>query len=148
LVRKHFAHAKTAEGIATIEAIRQAQSARFGETGNYQNCSPLTGTPWYPAAPDGTVRSFTMRSHPNWTSWDQLHVYQPNGTRFGFLVHAGNPGAPLPTPVTVDKPTWPTTLTDPWWVIQAAGNQDNDSMYTLVIATSFTGELYIENDGE
>jgi prepilin-type N-terminal cleavage/methylation domain-containing protein len=147
LVHKHFAHAKTTEAVATIEAIREAEGARLAETGNYQSCSPLTGTPWYPAAPDGTLHSFNMPSHPNWASWQQLHVSRPDGTRFGYLVHAGNPGSTLPTPVTANRPTWPTPA-DPWFVIQAAGDQDADQKYTLLIATSFTGELYIENDGE
>jgi len=148
LVRRHFAHAKTAEAVATIQAIRSAQESRRGETGTYQSCSPAAGTPWYPAAPDGTLHSWNMASHADWPSWRQLHVSQPDGTRFGFLAHAGTPGATLPTPVVASKPTWPTRIEDPWYVIQAAGDQDKDSKYTLLVATSFNGELYVENDGE
>jgi len=147
LVRKHFAHAKTTEAVATIAAIRMAEEARRAETGTYQNCSPASGTPWYPAAPDGTLHSWTMAPHADYPSWRQLHVSQPDGTRFGFLLRAGNPGSALPTPVTASKPTWPTP-TDPWYVIQAAGDQDKDGTYTLVVATSFNAELYVENDGE
>lgn len=147
LVRQHFAHAKTTEAVATIAAIRQAQSARLAETGSYQNCTAVGSTLWYPAEPDGTRRPWEKSNHVDWPNWRQLHVSQPDGTRFGFLVHAGFPGATLPTPVTAKKPTWPTP-TDPWFVIQAAGDQDQDKTFTLLVATSFTGELYVENDGE
>jgi prepilin-type N-terminal cleavage/methylation domain-containing protein len=148
LVRKHFAHAKTAEAVATIQAIRMAEEARRAETGTYQNCSPASGTPWYPATPDGTLHSWNMATHGDWPSWRQLHVSQPDGPRFGFLVRAGTPGSTLPTPVTATKPTWPSPVQDPWYVIQAAGDQDKDTKYTLLLATSFNGELYVENDGE
>lgn len=147
LVRKHFAHAKTTEAVATIQAIRQAEEARRAETGTYQNCSAASGTPWYPAAPDGTLRSWNNSSHSDWPAWQQLHVSQPDGTRFGFLVRAGLPGATLPTLVTAAQPGWATPA-DPWYVIQAAGNQDKDDKYTLVVASSLNGELYVENDGE
>ena len=56
----------------------------------------------------------------------------------------------LPTPLTVDKPTWPaaSTLTDPWYVIQVAGDRDQDTIFSRLIAASFNGEVHIENDGE
>jgi len=148
LVRTHFRNAKTTEALSTIEAIRAAEESRRAETGTYQNCSAATGTPWYPAAPDGTVRVWKNSTHQDWVNgWQQLSVNRTDGTRFGFLVRAGNPGNALPTPVTASKPTWPTP-TDPWYVIQAAGDQDKDSTYTLVVASSFNGEIYVENDGE
>lgn len=147
LVRRHFAHAKTTEAVATIQAIRQAEEARRGETGTYQNCSATSGTPWYPAAPDGTLRSWNNVSHQDWPSWQQLHVSRPEGTRFGFLVRAGLPGTALPALATANQPTWPAPP-DPWYVIQAAGDQDKDTKYTLVVASSMNGEVYVENDGE
>lgn len=147
LVRQHFAQAKTGDAIATIQAIRMAEEARRAETGTYQSCSALTGTPWYPATPDGTLRSWNAPAHLDFPSWQQLHVTRPEGTRFGYLLRAGNPGTALPAVVTASKPTWPTP-TDSWYVIQAAGDQDADAKFTYVVASSLNGELYIENDGE
>jgi type IV pilus assembly protein PilA len=147
LVRRHFAHAKTTEAVATIQAIRQAEEARRGETGTYQTCSAAAGTPWYPAPPDGTLRSWNNSGHQDWAGWQQLHVSRPEGTRFGFLAHAGLPGAALPKLATATQPTWPAPA-DPWYVIQAAGDQDKDTKYTLVVASSMNGEVYVENDGE
>jgi type IV pilus assembly protein PilA len=147
LVRKHFAQAKTSEAVSIIQSIRVAEESRRAETATYQSCSAKTGTPWYPAAPDGTQRAWKNPSHADWASWQQLAISRPDGTRFGFLVHAGNPGTALPVPQTADKPTWPTP-TDAWFVIQAAGDQDNDGTYTRLLAASFNAELIVENDGE
>ena len=147
LVQKHFALAKTAEGAALIQGLRVAEESRRAETGTYQNCSGA-GTPWYPAAPDGSVRSWVSLTHAARPSWQLLAVSAPDGTRFGFLLNAGNPGAALPVLQTSTQPGWPATTTDPWYVIQAAGDQDKDGIYTRLAAASFNGELIVENDGK
>jgi len=148
LVRKHFKDAKTTEAAALIQAIRVAEESQRAESGAYQNCSVTAGTPWYPAAPDGTQHAWQQLSHPDWDRWKQLDVSRPEGTQFGFLVRAGTPANALPVPLTTDKPTWPTTLADPWYVIQAAGDRDRDGTLSRLLAASFNGELYVENDGE
>jgi prepilin-type N-terminal cleavage/methylation domain-containing protein len=159
MVRKHFAEAKTAEAVAIIQSIRAAQESRRAETGTYQSCSFTAGTPWYPAAPDGVYRAWRNPSHPDWNAWRELGVViRPEGTQFGFLVKAGagpktldTTGAivdsAIPTALTSDKPTW-TTPNDQWYVIQAAGDRDKDTVYSRLLAASFNGELYTENDAE
>lgn len=157
MVRQHFKEAKTTEASALIQAIRSAQESRRAESGSYQNCSTGTGAPWFPATPDGTYRSLQWPTHADWERWQQLNISRPEGTQFGFLVHAGTPAnvatsdntqAKLPTPVTASQPTWPTTLSDPWYVIQAAGDRDSDNEFSFLLSASFNGELYVENDGE
>lgn len=157
LVRKHFKFAKTTEASSLIQAIRVAEESRRAESGTYQNCSVTAGTPWYPAAPDGTQHAWKQTSHADWDRWKQLEISRPEGTQFGFLVHAGTPAnidtadgrqAKLPIPLTVDKPTWPNPPADPWYVIQAAGDRDRDGTPSRLLAASFNGELYVENDGE
>jgi type IV pilus assembly protein PilA len=158
LVRKHFASAKTTEAVALIQAIRTAEESRRAESGTYQNCSFTSGTPWYPASPDGNLHAWQSPSHPDWDAWKQLDISRPEGTQFGFLVHAGNPqtavdpkgdlhAVSLPVPQTADRPTWPAQ-TEPWYVIQAAGDRDKDGTFSRLLAASFNGELYVENDGE
>jgi type IV pilus assembly protein PilA len=158
LVRKHFASAKTTEAVAIIQAIRMAEESRRSETGTYQSCSFTTGTPWYPASPDGDLHAWQSPSHPDWAAWRTLDISRPEGTQFGFLVHAGNPqtavdpaggvhAVTLPVPQTADRPTWPAQ-TEPWYVIQAAGDRDKDAKFSHLLAASFNGELYVENDGE
>lgn len=147
LVRKRFKDAKTVEATALIQAIRSAQESRRAETGSYQNCSVGSGTPWYPASPDATYHAWRQPSHADWNNWQQLDISRPEGTQFGFLVHAGTPAQALPTLLTSDKPTWPARV-DPWYVIQAAGDRDADGTFSRLLAASFNGELHVENDGE
>lgn len=157
MVRQHFKEAKTTEAVALIQAIRGAQEARRAESGSYQNCSATSGTPWYPASPDAVYHAWQQASHPDWERWRQLDVSRSQGTQFGFLVHAGTPAnvttadgfqSKLPTPLTTSQPTWPTTLADPWYVIQAAGDRDADTKFSRLLAASFNGELHVEDDGE
>ena len=148
LVRKHFKLAKTTEASALIQAIRVAEESQRAESGTYQNCSVTAGTPWYPAAPDGMQHAWKQPSHADWDRWKQLDVSRPEGTQFGFLVRAGSPANPLPIPQTTDKPTWPAAPADPWYVIEAAGDRDRDGTFSRLLAASFNGELYVENDGE
>lgn len=147
LVRKHFVHAKSNEATAIMQAIRVAEEARRAETGSYQSCSGSTGTPWYPATPDGKVRAWSSPSHPDIASWQTLDIKRAEGTQFGFLAFAGGPGATIPAPVTVSKPVW-SAQTDPWYLIEAAGDRDNDTKLSLFVTTSFNGEIYVENDDE
>ncbi len=144
LVRKHFQEAKSGEAVAIMQAIRAAQEARRAETGTYQDCSPTAL--WYPATPDGNLRAWKF-AHADAARWATLDISRPEGTRFGFLVNAGNPGTAVTAPVTTNKPTWGTP-TDPWYVIQAAGDRDQDTTLSLFVAASFNAEIYTENDGE
>jgi prepilin-type N-terminal cleavage/methylation domain-containing protein len=146
LVRQHFRDAKSSEAVTLIQAIRVAEESRRAETGTYQNCSGA-GTPWYPGTPNGTMRAWQQPAHTDYAAWRNLGISRPSGTQFGFLVHAGNPGTALPTPVTNQKPTW-TTPVDPWYVIQGAGDRDKDGTFSFFLASSFNGELYTENDME
>jgi len=156
LVRQRFKEAKTTEATALIQAIRGAQESRRAESGSYQNCSVTNGTPWYPASPTAVYNSWQQPSHPDWDRWKQLDVSRSQGTQFGFLVHAGTPAnittsdgfqSKLPTVLLTNQPAWPT-LADPWYVIQAAGDRDADSKLSRMLATSFSGELFVEDDGE
>lgn len=149
LVRQHLQDAKSGDAIAGIIAIKQAQEAHRAETGNYQNCSVSSGTPWYPVAPDGTVHAWSWPAHADWLNWRQLNV-QRRETQFGFLVHAGMPAQDLPVPLTTSQPIWPTAAqrSDPWYVIQAAGDRDADGTLSRFLAASFNGEVFTENDGE
>jgi type IV pilus assembly protein PilA len=68
--------------------------------------------------------------------------------KFGYAVVAGMPADTLPA-LSIAAPTgWPPPTPGPWYVIQAAGDRDNDDVNALFLATSFTGEIFSENDTE
>ena len=70
--------------------------------------------------------------------------------QFGYVAVAGPPGVAMPAPHTTSKPVWPAAaaMADPWYLIEAKGNVDGDDVATLIVASSLSGELYIENEGE
>jgi hypothetical protein len=67
---------------------------------------------------------------------------------FGFKTWAGNAG-----PVTgfnlglATAPVFPDS-TDVWYVLQAAGDLDADTNLWRISASSFNGEVVVENEGE
>jgi hypothetical protein len=67
--------------------------------------------------------------------------------RVHYLVGAGVAGAVPPALHLANKPTWPAT-TEPWYVIEAKGDVDGNGTFSWVAGSSFTGEIYLENQGE
>ena len=129
-----------------VGAIRAAETSYKAETLGYLNVSS-SSTSWYPAPPDKKKRNFRWPAHADYAKWQMLNVVADAPTRFGFTVVAGAPGDVPPAAETADKPVWPAT-TEPWFVVQAAGDQNGDGIYSYVLASSYTGELYVENDSE
>lgn len=151
LVMQHFRASKGLDAISTLQSIRSAQEARRAEAGAYLNVSQQDN--WYPATPSGkTKRSWQPASTPtagtDAARWQELGVAHQDGTMFGFKTWAGNPGAVTgfnlglaAAPVFPDAP-------DVWYVIQAAGDLDADTTLWRISASSFNGEIHVENEGE
>ncbi|MBI4956571.1 MAG: prepilin-type N-terminal cleavage/methylation domain-containing protein [Myxococcales bacterium] len=144
--QKYFRASFIGEAKDVVGAIRTAQTLYKSETLGYLNCSG-TVTNWYPAAPDGKPRHFNDPGHANYDCWKQLNVVTDAPTRFGYSVVAGAPGQQVPAPSTLQKPQWPTT-TEPWFIVQAAGDQNKNGVFSYVLSSSFSGELYVENEYE
>jgi len=56
-------------------------------------------------------------------------------------------GATPPALGIAKSPTWPTT-TEPWYVIESRGDVNGNGVMSFVTGSSFTGEIYVENEGE
>jgi type IV pilus assembly protein PilA len=155
--RQHALASKVTEAQAMVQSIRAAEERYRAENRAYLNVTitmPTTGADrrYYPAPPDGkgTRRSFFLPSTDVGqlnVLWRVLNPTTSGPVQFGYAVVAGAAGATLPTMQLTNQPTWPAT-TDSWYVIQAAANNDNDSVYCVVAGTSFNGEVYVENEGE
>jgi type IV pilus assembly protein PilA len=144
--RRYLSASKTSGARAIIGAIQAAQESYRAETLTYLSCSSNLQD-YYPAAPDGNRRHWLNPSHADAGCWRILNVTTDAPTTFGFAVVAGQPGAKPPSPSTNNKPKWPKT-TEPWFVIQAAGDDDGDGEHSLLLASSLIGEIYIENESE
>jgi type IV pilus assembly protein PilA len=144
--RRYIASSKVSEAIYMVGSIRAAEESYRAETLQY-----LT-TNWpdlYPMAKPTKVKYAWDTGTAAATPWKQLGV-QPDGpVYFGYKVQAGAPGGtPLP-PDTATKPKWPEQTTEPWYVVEAVGDLDGDGVtFSYVVGSSFTGDLYIENQGE
>jgi hypothetical protein len=57
------------------------------------------------------------------------------------------PGDVLPTPSTTAPFNWPAA-TEPWYVVQAASDLNGDTHMGFAVSSSFTGEIYLEDEGE
>lgn len=146
LVRKHFQDAKTLDAMSVVQAIRGGQESLRSENGTYLDCSSTSGL-WYPATPDGKIRGWVPSSHADLTCWRQLGVSPSTSTQFGFKTFAGSTGAISVTLDIASPPTWPAAV-DPWYVIEAGGDRDQDGTFSYLLAASLNGEVYVENDGE
>ncbi len=144
--RRYLNSAHTADAKAVIGSIRVAQESYRAETLGYLNASSSL-TDWYPKAPDGLRHPWKNTSHARYAQWAMLNPATDSHTTFGFAVVAGGPGDTIPDLTTASKPTW-TVPTEPWYVIQAAGDADDDGVFSMLAASSFNGEVYVEQEGE
>lgn len=145
--QRYLNASKTGDAKAIMGAIRIGQENYRAETLHYLELSANL-TEYYPAAPNGKRRHFHNPAHGKYTEWQMLNVPTDSPTTFGFAVVAGGPGEAMPAATSfASPPTWPTP-TEPWYVIQAAGDQNANGTYSLLLASSFTGEIYVENEGE
>ena len=144
--RRYLNAARTSDAKAVIGSIRIAQESFRAETLSYLNAS--TGlTQWYPKAPDGGRHLWDNPSHARHTQWQMLNPATDSHTTFGFAVVAGNPGDVIPALTTVDSPAWLTPV-EPWYIIQAAGDGDSNGTFSMLAASSFSSEVYVELEGE
>jgi type IV pilus assembly protein PilA len=160
--RKYVNAAGTAEASAIVQLIRHAETNyKNGEEGSltYLGCSGCSGAPcapgggsltaYYPMATPGPQKvAWDQPSHADYACWRMLHVRTDGAVRFGYAVVAGGPGDSVVSPSGFAKmPAFPVP-DEHWYVIQAAGDRNDNKIQALVASTSFSNEVYIENDTE
>lgn len=148
LVRGHVNVAKANRALSGISSLRAAEEAFRAENGTYLDCSGVNAN-WYPMLEPGKTKYewHQPTTHPDGARWAALAVTNTSPTQYGFLLNAGSPSAAYPTLQTTVKPTLPASP-EPWYVIQVKGDIDGDKVPMLGLATSFNGEVYLENEGE
>jgi type IV pilus assembly protein PilA len=146
--RRYLNASKTGEAKEIIGQIHVAEASYKAETLGYLSCSSSL-TDWYPAAPDSKKRAWINPAHAAVSCWRMLNVTQDSPTYFGFAVMAGAPGGTPPAASTKSKPNWPNPTTEPWYVVQAAGDQDANGVLSYFVSSSFApSEIYVENESE
>jgi type IV pilus assembly protein PilA len=145
--RRFITSAKSSEAIYMVGAIRAAEESYRAETLSYLNVSAGFND-YYPTSSVGNKKTgWDATGHKDYVNWRQLGARPDGAVYYGYLVAAGVAGAVIPALHMTNKPTWPTT-TEPWYVIEAKGDVDGNGTYSWVAGSSFTGEIYLENQGE
>lgn len=152
--RRHALASKVTEAQAMVQSIRAAEERYRAENRQYLNITSPLPSPSaagnYPAAPDGSRRSFyrpVTDSDLTNKLWWTLNPVASSPVQFGYAVAAGPSGVNMATPAVAVAPGW-ATPTDSWYVIQASADNDGNHVYCVVVGTSLNGELYVENEGE
>ncbi len=146
--RKYLKAAAASEVKAVIQGIRVAEETIKAETFQYRSCSTSL-TNWYPGAPNDKKRHWDNGANgdPVHDCWMALNVTTDGPVRFGYAVVAGIAPQPDAIPNVPYCTNWAAahaTINGPWFVVQAAGDQDADGIQSLFAASSNSGVICIE----
>jgi len=150
MFRRWIFHTRSVEAIGTIQAIRVAQEKWRSENGGYIDVSADMSS-FYPMAnPGRTLYAWDRPAGNDYAKWKLLNPTVNNSVQFGYVTKAGAPFTAIVQPTSVGQPVWPAPaqVTEPWYVIEATGDTDDNGVKSYYVAASFNGELYKENEGE
>ncbi|HEY3668419.1 MAG TPA: hypothetical protein VGL19_20600 [Polyangiaceae bacterium] len=153
--RKYIFAAKGGEALSIIQAIRGAEESYAAENHVYLNVSTTggdnaeSGANWWPQITPGVGRSHWVgpANHPDRANWLLLAPSISRSVQFSYLANAGVSGTAVTLLKTANRPVF-ALPTQNWYVIQAEGDTDGDSVFARYASTSMTGDIYSENEGE
>jgi type IV pilus assembly protein PilE len=137
-----------------VKSIRAAQQSFRAENGGYLNVSQGLGPGFdYPALRPGQSKTAwggpCLGCNNQTTGWTALNVSSNAPMAFGYSTVADNKNGPSLPPLTVNGNTIDlSTMTAPWYVIEADGDTNGDGVYCNVYGLSSTNQVYINNEGE
>jgi type IV pilus assembly protein PilA len=148
-VRKYVLSAKTSEAIQMIGSIKAAQENYKDETFAYLDVSGSLTT-YYPMSSPGKKKyQWGGGTDAVATNWRRLGVTAAAPVQFGYACTAGTATA-APTQLSgITVANWPTAARgEPWYVVQAAGDQDGDGVRSIYVSASFAGQIFSEREDE
>jgi len=157
-VYRRWVHtAYLSEAHEMVANIRVAQESFRAENGGYLGISGGLGPPNdYPAPTPGKFKTqwggVCTGCAPKMT-WSMLNI-QPSGPlAFGYSVVASLPNDPSASSgynITVNRQ--PLAIANgmpaPWYLIEADGDLDGNSVFTHVYGMSATNQIFVDNEGE
>jgi type IV pilus assembly protein PilA len=145
-VRKYIYAAKTHEATWVIKDIKEGQESFKRETHTYLNVSGDLDTLYPNAVPGKQKTQWGGGTGPVPENWRTLQVSYNEPVQFGYACVAGGAGGTVPQPMSkaID---WPSPAA-PWYVVRAVGNLDDDDKQSVFVGSSFTSEIWTENEGE
>jgi type IV pilus assembly protein PilA len=152
--RKLVSSAHVSEAQGMVQAIREAQEAYHAETQQYANLSPTIAT-YYPAAVPGRFvtawgAACAGQCNPG-MDWNMLPLHVDAPVLFGYATTAGQANTnPNPATVTANQQTitFPAPAPTDWYVIGSAGDTDANGVFCNVYGSSFTNQVFVNQEGE
>ena len=146
--KKYTRAAAAAEVKAVIQSIRVSEEAIKAETFQYRGCSTSL-TNWYPGTPNDKKRNWDNAQTGNAVHdcWMELNVTTDGPVKFGYAVMAGIAPQPNAIPTISYCKNWDaahSTVNGPWFVVQAAGDQDVDGVLSRWAASSISGDICMD----
>lgn len=150
MFRKHIFSSRSVEALAMVQSIRAAQERWRAEHQGYLDVSTTMDSTYPMAVPGTSLYHWEQATGNDYDRWRLLAPTISGPVQFGYTVKAGAPFTAMTLPTSAGKPTFPPAaqVTEPWYVIQAQGDTDGDGLKAFYVASSLTGEVYRENEGE
>ena len=147
---RNVSASRGAEAVSVIQAIRSAEETYKAENHVYLDVSSASGGgQWFPAGTPGkTNHNFIPATHVDLARWRALAPPVSQLVYFSYLANAGVPGTIMPTLDVTTHPDFSAARNNDWYVIQARGDTNGNSVFAKYCSTSMTGEIYMENEGE
>lgn len=146
-VRKYVFASKAAEPIYMIGQIKTQQEAWREEFHAYYDVSNSL-TSYYPDTPNNAKRHWVSPAHADYQRWLFLGVQTSNPVQYGYITKSGGPSDSVPT-LGTNQTGWPPASNgEPWFFVLAVGDLNEDGNFSKFVGSSFTHEIYAENDTE
>ncbi len=151
-VKKYLNSSKSSEAIQMIGSIKAAQESYRSETFTYLDVSGTKSvsslSTFYPTtAPGNSAVQWGDVSTAVGARWQTLGVVADAPVRFAYGSAAGSSADAVAAAGTAVS-GWPTASTQPWYVVRAVSDLDGDSTYSNFVSGSFTGQIFIDKEGE
>ncbi len=156
-VKRYVDASKSSEAIHMIGSIKAAEEAYREETYAYLDVAGAgkdlsTDDILYPRVPGKLKSDWTNNTHACYPRWVSLGVQSSGPVYFGYAVKAGKAGDSISS---VSAPRTKTaysfgpyaTAPGPWYVVQAMGDVNGDTNRSVFLASNWTTDIYVENDG-
>jgi len=159
--RKYIASAQTSEATALLSSIRASQESFKSEALSYLPVSgdDLAAAQLFPrdrGALDGRKVGWgEVAPSALGGRWRQLNVNPGGPVRFGYACVADFPGTAPPGAYNgAPDPLWANAYgggvaPEPWFIaVAVADRDDDDTVFAVVQAASFSNEVFIHDDTE
>jgi type IV pilus assembly protein PilA len=153
-VRRYIESAKSHEATNMIKDIKEGQESYRRETHRYLPVSSSL-TSYYPdrptAGPWDSKIQWGAIDDDDVAAWNVLNVRPDGPVYFSYACIVGTAADDPTNPWTDVNPSknqaWPATNED-WYVVKAVADLDDNGKKSGFVGSSFTSEIWHENEGE